>query len=89
MTMADPIRDYITTKLLTSDEEVVLAAEILLVMHDHGLLNTQTDETTGETLFSLREDVTEEEVADAKYCHEALADCPDDVWSFYVSGEIC
>jgi len=40
-------------------------------------------------LFSLREDATDEDVADAQWCHEVLTDCPDDVWSFYVAGEIC
>ena len=89
MTMADPIREQIIAQLLTNDDEVDLTAEVLLVMHDHGLLVTRTDETSGELLFSLREDATDEDVADAQWCHEVLTDCPDDVWSFYVAGEIC
>ncbi len=86
----DPIREYITTQLLTNDDdEAIEMAEALLVMHDEGLLDVSIDKMTGEPLFAIKERSTEEDWETARDHYDLLRDSNDDGWAYYVAGNIC
>lgn len=86
----DPIREYITTQLLTNDDDEARdVAEALLIIHDEGLLDVSIDKMTGEPLFAIKEGSTEEDWETARDHYDLLRDSNDDGWAYYVAGNIC
>jgi len=83
------IREYLTTQILTSDDnDAQDVAEALLVLHDEGLLDTSVDEMTGEPLFAIKEDVTEEDWETARDHYDSLRDADEDGWVHYLTDII-
>ena len=81
-------RDYLTNQAINSaDDDALMLAQALLVLHDAGLLDSPGTDEDGAPLFALHEDATDEQLADAQTAFMALNECDDDAWVSYLSRE--
>jgi len=58
-------------------------AEVLLVMHDTGVIQV-SEGTTGEPLFSIDESISAEVFNTAERFYDGLKDSSNDVWTSYI-----
>lgn len=81
-------RDYLVKQAVNSvDEDDLMLAQALLVMHDAGLLHSPGTDEDGAPLFALHEGVTDEQLDAAQTAFLALNECDDDAWVSYLSRE--
>jgi hypothetical protein len=82
------IREYLSNQVLqNTDPDKIDLSELLLVMHDSGMLDSEIDESTGEPVFSLREDIDEATEESAYIFYENLTQLDEMSYFSYIRGE--
>jgi len=84
----EKVRDYLVNQVLEgSTEQQKDLSELLLVMHDSGMLESEFDAMSGEPLFMMREDIDEQTEEAAYAIYESLPLLDEASYFSYVLGE--
>jgi len=82
------IREYLSNQVLqNTDPDKIDLSELLLVMHDSDMLDSEIDVSTGEPVFSLREDIDETTEESAYVFYENLTQLDEMSYFSYIRGE--